>query len=864
MNGFLCLLVFIIRTRNFYADANISASKHKQDVQSADGRSYQSYKRLNDIFQKLYQQRVQVGQEHNDFMSTAEERKILDTFIVWRNNQKDPDTHESVKVFCTNNKLINGCSWKEANLLLSKDAEIYKFQKKLNKLNFQTQWIDPTEQLMKSFPSKTQTQCKRINKFPSPEDFFQAYVSKGIPVIISSGLKQLNWKALEKWNIDYLSKFISKDSHPIHVSLNEHIEQIMKFQDWKDIFNETLSRSLPGNHQLQHVDNFFNGEIEHVDDPNELIQVKSATFIATFEDFIHLSHTTTTATSTSNNTTAPPHKLTYSIHDHDLRKWNDNNTYDALFQDMSPSIFDEYHNINNPTNNNNTANNNKTNTESNSTESEINLKPAAVKHSFGLVYFLALENHYLDIATSTTKHPLRYDENENIYAVIKGNKTFEIFHPSQHMELYETHSSYRSGHMLYEYNKKLNTSYIFRLPVSSTQKAYQPFSPVNITHPDFKKHPLYKNARKLTCELQEGDILHLPSYWYHETVSHINTKDKMSASIKTSFKPWWLKHSNNIQFTLNPFYAHLHHNYNVTLLNSKTHVQQSLDINYWRTKTNHNISNHANIYNNNNNNNSSNVSANNSNYNSIMSNNDDTTNVNINNNINANNHNNQGGMKILIFLTGYRQLKEYHYFNIFLKQLSLYKLCDLYIYCNNPNVSSNIMKYYKKFQIQNKTLYISPLNSGIRIGGVEAISQAFDMGIFKNYDYIIHMHPDVFITDDTYLLHVLESNRDNDIAFFVTRNFPQNVDPIFYVFDFFIFKPKLIKKNIFQKELYTFQEIPEYYLCRMLYEYKIKHVFVPRYDNESWVPRRIDDHLKLYHEHDLNKVKVILQQRNLI
>jgi hypothetical protein len=37
-----------------------------------------------------------------------------------------------------------------------------------------------------------------------------------------------------------------------------------------------------------------------------------------------------------------------------------------------------------------------------------------------------------------------------------------------------------------------------------------------------------------------------------------------------------------------------------------------------------------------------------------------------------------------------------------------------------------------------------------------------------------------------------------------------------------------------------------------------------RFDNDLWAPRRIDDNLKLYHEHDMNNVINLLQDRKLL
>lgn len=219
-------------------------------------------------------------------------------------------------------------------------------------------------------------------------------------------------------------------------------------------------------------------------------------------------------------------------------------------------------------------------------------------------------------------------------------------------------------------------------------------------------------------------------------------------------------------------------------------------------------------------------------------------------------------MKVLLFITGYRHLEEYNYFSIFLKQLRLNNICDIFIYCNNPDIQNTIINYYQNFDQTNKRLLITTLNSGIRIGGVEAVSQGIEMGIFKEYDYVIHLHPDVFITDDLYLTDILLNNLHNDIVFFITKSWYPN--PKFFSFDFFIFKPKLLKKNIFIDELYSFTDCPEHYLHDMIVNNNIKYTFIKRFDNDNCFPRRIDENLKLYHEHDMDNIKNLLKERNLL
>lgn len=215
-------------------------------------------------------------------------------------------------------------------------------------------------------------------------------------------------------------------------------------------------------------------------------------------------------------------------------------------------------------------------------------------------------------------------------------------------------------------------------------------------------------------------------------------------------------------------------------------------------------------------------------------------------------------MKILLFITGHQQLTEYNYFNLFLKNTCLNHKCDIFIYCNKPDISPDIVKYYKQFEQVNKKIFITTQNGGYRTGGVEAVSNGIEMGIFKEYDYVIHLHPDVFITDSTNILNILEENYENDTVFFITKSIPN--DDLFFSFDFFIFKPKLLNENIFINSLYSFTESPEHYLHNMIKKYEIKYQIIKRFENDSWFPRRVDENLKLYHEHNLENVKTMLNE----
>lgn len=218
-------------------------------------------------------------------------------------------------------------------------------------------------------------------------------------------------------------------------------------------------------------------------------------------------------------------------------------------------------------------------------------------------------------------------------------------------------------------------------------------------------------------------------------------------------------------------------------------------------------------------------------------------------------------MKILLYITTFRQLLEFKYFSIFFNSLkSLNKICDVFIYCNNANISDDILTYFKSFNIKNKFIFVTSKNDGYRMGGVEALSTGIDMNIFSTYDYVIHLHPDVFIVDDQHTINILEENLDNDICFFITQTVNNEK---FASFDFFIFKPRLLSGNIFKDDMYTWQDCPEIYLYNKLIQHNIKFIHIPRFSDNNYLPRRIAEYSKIWHEHDLDSVKNYLIKNNL-
>ena len=132
---------------------------------------------------------------------------------------------------------------------------------------------------------------------------------------------------------------------------------------------------------------------------------------------------------------------------------------------------------------------------------------------------LAHELLWLSGPGTCTTGPLHYDENENLHAVVRGRKVFELFHPSEGAEALYDGQRMRSRHYLWRWLPEAMRGLLLALDPSQLQPSYQPFSPVRLRSPDVAKHPAFAHSRRLLCEVAEGDVLFIPSHWWHEVTA---------------------------------------------------------------------------------------------------------------------------------------------------------------------------------------------------------------------------------------------------------------------------------------------------------------------------------------------------------
>ncbi|MEW6736320.1 MAG: cupin-like domain-containing protein [Acidobacteriota bacterium] len=102
---------------------------------------------------------------------------------------------------------------------------------------------------------------------------------------------------------------------------------------------------------------------------------------------------------------------------------------------------------------------------------------------------LLVANLWLGSGGNTS--PLHFDCGHNLLAQVAGRKHITLFSPNQLEFLYPYSAFSKIPHL----------------------------SQVNIEQPDLLKHPKFNRAKSISCILAPGEIIFIPSFWWHQVVS---------------------------------------------------------------------------------------------------------------------------------------------------------------------------------------------------------------------------------------------------------------------------------------------------------------------------------------------------------
>lgn len=215
-------------------------------------------------------------------------------------------------------------------------------------------------------------------------------------------------------------------------------------------------------------------------------------------------------------------------------------------------------------------------------------------------------------------------------------------------------------------------------------------------------------------------------------------------------------------------------------------------------------------------------------------------------------------MKVLLYITTHRQIEEFELYAYFAKNhcKELTEIADVFVHCNSMQDTPKIMEAFSKLPHKNKNIVFVTENCGYKIGVIQQLCWGYEHNIFKDYDFVIHHHIDVFIMHDKTIMKILNETLSMPQSMIVTRSWP---DRVWFDTDFLIFKPNKLPFNIFL--LYkSFPGVGEELLVKQVQDYKLPTIIVGRFSNNCCFPRRIADQIELWHEHDLAKVRDYIQK----
>ena len=130
---------------------------------------------------------------------------------------------------------------------------------------------------------------------------------------------------------------------------------------------------------------------------------------------------------------------------------------------------------------------------------------------------------------------------------MSGSKTFVMYAPSDDGRLYYNTSVTPQGQMSLD----LDAGTWERAAGPAVRDQFD-FSPVDVLRPDLGggggggsgggggggggQHPAFADATPTVCEVGPGDVLYVPSYWWHEVLSRPDPQDGWNLAVN-----WWYR-----------------------------------------------------------------------------------------------------------------------------------------------------------------------------------------------------------------------------------------------------------------------------------------------------------------------------------
>jgi len=213
-------------------------------------------------------------------------------------------------------------------------------------------------------------------------------------------------------------------------------------------------------------------------------------------------------------------------------------------------------------------------------------------------------------------------------------------------------------------------------------------------------------------------------------------------------------------------------------------------------------------------------------------------------------------MKVLMFITSTRQLEEINLLGICLKKCpTICNMFDLILHNNNSNYNTDIAnRYFNNLPIKTKTFIHEKENPGYVAGSIDALHRHYNK--LYAYDYVLHIHADVFPIKEDTLLQILKDNLHNDYSLLISRSGIRDIPSCGLQSDFYIFKPSKIDRNFFSgnNALTTLEDT----IYKRLIDFNINYLWIPRY-KDDYYGGHIPDEIGFWHTHNLDEVANFLK-----
>jgi hypothetical protein len=203
-------------------------------------------------------------------------------------------------------------------------------------------------------------------------------------------------------------------------------------------------------------------------------------------------------------------------------------------------------------------------------------------------------------------------------------------------------------------------------------------------------------------------------------------------------------------------------------------------------------------------------------------------------------------MNNVIFYTSHRQLDEIYYSSLFFNRSNYLKNnFDVILHCNNVSYSIDELKNKSLFDTKTHIILTSK-NSGYNYGAFEALSDNFEL--LKNYNCVIHTHPDCYLVNSDKLEKTLPNIKDIAVSKFY------HLQKNCYSCDFFIFKPNF---NYFKNWNTAKTHVAEHWFYDLIHGLDLQLYYLNRYDND--IAHHNIDKFGIWHNHNLNDAKNYLK-----